>query len=122
MGNLMYGDDVCLLYHISWQVLSPLLLNMFMQKSLVDILMNLSDEHGYNLETVNVNQDTVDLVLGAKAILAPYDIVRTLKSSSSLLLIRQFDELRKYYHNNGRLWQPFCRIYTVSGERKDSDE
>lgn len=83
------------------------------EQSLKNILVNICNEYKYEILELEVMSDHIHIFLSAKPTVAPSDIVRTLKSISTIELFKEYPKLKKFYARCGSLWSKGYFVSTI---------
>ena len=83
------------------------------EKSLKDILINVGNKYDYEIIQIEVIPDHIHLFVGTKPTVAPIDIVRILKSITSIELFKKYPKLKSFYGRCGSLWSVGKFISTI---------
>ena len=67
-------------------------------------------QHGSNF--LEVHEDFIHITLSVDPFVAPADVMRTLKSISTVHLMQQVPEIRSYYGRRGSFWKKGYLIST----------
>lgn len=86
---------------------------------LKQILEDISKKYDYEIFEIETMPDHIHIFIGIKPTVAPTDVVRTLKSISSIELFKKFPKLKQFYSKCGSLWS---KGYFVSTIGKVSEE
>jgi len=81
--------------------------------SLKKILQDITGRYDYEIIQMEVTPDHVHLFIGAKPTVAPIDIVRTLKSITTIELFKEYPKLKSFYGRRGSLWSVGKFISTI---------
>ena len=99
-------------YHIIWCPrfrFSVLTGNV--EDELKKILQKICDDYGYHIKTLEIMPDHIHIFVDVSQTVAPCDVVRTLKSISTIELFKVFPQLKQFYARCGVLWS---RGYFIS--------
>ena len=80
---------------------------------LKDIIKNISKEYKYEIKALEVMPDHIHLFVATKPTVAPTDVVRTIKSITTVKLFKEFPELKNFYSRVGSLWSKGYFVSTV---------
>jgi len=81
--------------------------------ALREIFDEIAERYDYEIIAAEVMEDHVHLFIGAKPTVAPMDIVRTMKSISTIELFKRFPSLKRFYSRAGSLWSGGKFVSTV---------
>lgn len=101
-------------YHIIWcpkfrfEVLTG-----DVENALKNIIKNISKEYKYEIKALEVMPDHIHLFVATKPTVAPTDVVRTIKSITTVKLFKEFPELKNFYSRVGSLWSKGYFVSTV---------
>lgn len=101
-------------YHLVWcvkyrhKVLTPMI-----EKRLLDIIREVSNEYGFSIIEVNADLDHIHLMVDCKPQHYIPDMVKVLKGISARLILKEFPELKAKLWD-GHLWNPSYFVATVS--------
>lgn len=101
-------------YHIIWcpkfrfEVLTG-----DVENALKNIITNISKEYKYEIKALEVMPDHIHLFVATKPTVAPTDVVRTIKSITTVKLFKEFPELKNFYSRVGSLWSKGYFVSTV---------
>ena len=76
-------------------------------------LQKICDDYGYKIKALEVMPDHIHIFVDVPQMVAPCDVVRTLKSISAIEMIKSFPELKQFYARCGVLWSRGYFISTV---------
>ena len=99
-------------YHIIWCPrfrFSVLTGNV--EDELKKILQKICDDYGYHIKALEIMPDHIHIFVDVSQTVAPCDVVRTLKSISTIELFKVFPQLKQFYARCGVLWS---RGYFIS--------
>src|SRR5690625_1469426 len=109
-GHAKYLDQ----YHIIWCPKFRFdVLKADVAKDLEGILDVISKEYMYEIKAIEVMPDHIHLFVSTKQTVAPVDIVRTLKSISTIELFKKYPRLKSFYSKAGSLWSQEYFVSTV---------
>lgn len=101
-------------YHIIW---CPKFRFSVLQNGVDDtlkgILINICKQYRYEIKELEVMPDHIHLFVDCSQTVAPCDIVRTLKSISTIEMLRVYPQLKQFYARCGVLWSRGYFISTV---------
>ena len=101
-------------YHIIWcPKFRFSVLKGDVEDRLKQILQKICDDYGYKIKALEVMPDHIHIFVDAPQMVAPCDVVRTLKSISAIEMIKSFPELKQFYARRGVLWSRGYFISTV---------
>src|SRR6056297_2501020 len=83
------------------------------EQSLKNILADICNKYRYEILELEVMPDYIHVFLSAKPTVAPTDIVRTLKSISTIKLFKKYPKLKKFYAHCGSLWSKGYFVSTI---------
>ncbi len=83
------------------------------KETLKSILETVCNKYDLKILKLDIETDYIGIILSAQPTFAPIDIVRILKSVTTVQLISEFSSLRKVYSLNGSLWQENYYINTI---------
>ena len=86
---------------------------------LKNILVGICSKYQYEIRALEVMPDHIHIFVATKPTVAPTDVVRTLKSISTIELFKCFPALKKFYGRCGSLWS---KGYFVSSVGNVSEE
>jgi putative transposase len=90
------------------------------EESLKRILAEICTKYEYEILELEVMPDHLHIFVSAKPTIAPTDIVRTLKSISSIELFKEFPALKKFYSRCGSLWGKGYFVSTIGKVSADT--
>lgn len=106
--------DCCLQYHITFYVKDEFdIKGEGIEELMLEILQNISRENKYEIEDIEISSKYVSFLVEANPTVAPIDIVRTIKSFSTIELLRRDSSLKKFYSVNGSFWKEGYRVATA---------
>ena len=73
--------------------------------ALKDILFSICSRYRYEVHSLEVSNDFIHIFLSADPSVAPADVIRTLKSVSTVQLFQRFPDMRTFYSRRGSLWK-----------------
>lgn len=101
-------------YHIIWRPKFRFsVLKSDVEDRLKQILQKICDDYGYKIKALEVMPDHIHIFVDVPQMVAPCDVVRTLKSISAIEMIKSFPELKQFYARCGVLWSRGYFISTV---------
>ncbi len=101
-------------YHIIWRPKFRFsVLKSDTEETLKQILQKICDDYGYKIKALEVMPDHIHIFVDVPQMVAPCDVVRTLKSISAIEMIKSFPELKQFYARCGVLWSRGYFISTV---------
>ena len=101
-------------YHIVWcPKFRYSVLGVQEGEKLKNILQGICGRYSYGIKAMEVMPDHIHLFIDAPQTVAPCDIVRTLKSVSTIEMFQAFPKLKKFYARCGSLWQTGYFISTI---------
>lgn len=101
-------------YHIVWcPEFRFSVLENGVDQSLKKIITDICAQYHYHIKALEVMPDHIHIFLDAPQTVAPCDIVRTLKSRSTILLFAEYPKLKRFYATAGVLWSPGYFISTI---------
>ena len=101
-------------YHIIWcPKFRFSVLKSDTEETLKQILQKICDDYGYKIKALEVMPDHIHIFVDVPQMVAPCDVVRTLKSISAIEMIKSFPELKQFYARCGVLWSRGYFISTV---------
>ena len=101
-------------YHIIWcPKFRFSVLKGDVEDRLKQILQKICDDYGYKIKALEVMSDHIHIYVDVPQMVAPCDVVRTLKSISAIEMIKSFPELKQFYARCGVLWSRGYFISTV---------
>ena len=101
-------------YHIIWcPKFRFSVLKGDVEDRLKQILQKICDDYGYKIKALEVMPDHIHIFVDVPQMVAPCDVVRTLKSISAIEMIKSFPELKQFYARCGVLWSRGYFISTV---------
>ena len=101
-------------YHIIWcPKFRYDVLDAHRQGRLKSILTDICRQYRYQVKAMEVMPDHIHLFVDCPQTAAPCDIARTLKSLSAVRLLKEDEELRKFYRKCGVLWRRGYFISTI---------
>lgn len=107
-------------YHIVWcPKFRYSVLQNGVEDTLKQILYDICDRYGYSIKALEVMPDHIHILVDCPHIVAPCDIVRTLKSISAIELFKAYPKLKHFYAKCGKLWSNGYVISTV-GHRSET--
>jgi len=83
------------------------------ENALKNIIKNNSKEYKYEIKALEVMPDHIHLFVATKPTVAPTDVVRTIKSITTVKLFKEFPELKNFYSRVGSLWSKGYFVSTV---------
>lgn len=99
-------------YHIIWYPKFRFsILQGNVDATLKQILQKICDDYDYKIKALEVMSDHIHIFVDVSQTVAPYDVVRTLKSISTIELFKIYPKLKQFYAKCGVLWS---RGYFVS--------
>ena len=99
-------------YHIIWcPKFRFSVLKGDVEDRLKQILQKICDDYGYKIKALEVMPDHIHIFVDVPQMVAPCDVVRTLKSISTIEMFKSFPELKLFYARCGVLWS---RGYFIS--------
>lgn len=106
-------------YHIAWcpRFKYPALKGN-VQAALQQILENICTKYNYNIKTLEVMPEHIQIFVDVPQTVAPCDVVRTLKSLSAIEMFKAFPVLKTFYAKYGVLWSQKYFIATVGESTK----
>lgn len=90
------------------------------EEALKRILAEICAKYEYEILELEVMPDHLHIFVSAKPTIAPTDIVRTLKSISSIELFKEFPALKKFYSRCGSLWGKGYFVSTIDKVSADT--
>jgi|APHig6443717497_1056834.scaffolds.fasta_scaffold29475_3 putative transposase len=108
-------------YHIIW--CSKFRFNVIkddIEIELKNILYEISKKYDYQILEIETMSEHIHLFIGVKPTVAPTDIVRTLKSLSTIELFKKFPKLKKFYSNCGSLWSKGYFVSTIGNVSEET--
>lgn len=90
------------------------------EEALKRILAEICAKYEYEILELEVMPDHLHIFVSAKPTIAPTDIVRTLKSISSIELFKEFPALKKFYSRCGSLWVKGYFVSTIGKVSADT--
>lgn len=110
----------CLEYYIEFYIKKELdLQGRCLEESLIEILKLISQNNNYDIREIKISSNCINFVVSVSPTTAPIDIIRTIKSFSTIELLRRHDGLKKVYGRNGSFWQKECYISTIDCKSKN---
>ena len=101
-------------YHIIWcPKFRFSVLKGDVEDRLKQILQKICDDYGYKIKALEVMPDHIHIFVDVPQMVAPCDVVRTLKSISTIEMFKSFPELKQFYARCGFLWSRGYFISTV---------
>lgn len=88
-------------YHIVW---CPVFEIREEKDLLTQSLLKICDQYHYQIRALKINSDYIHLFVDAPPTVAPYDIMKMLRSISVVELLKEFPELKRFYMEHGTLW------------------
>jgi putative transposase len=95
-------------------------LNVDIENSLKDIIIEISNTYGYEIITMEIMPDHIHMFIGAKPTVAPIDIIRTIKSITTIKLFEKFPDLKQFYSRCGSLWSVGKFISTIGNVSEET--
>lgn len=83
------------------------------EEALKKILAEICTRYEYEILELEVMADHIHIFISAKPTIAPTDIVRTLKSITTIQLFKEFPALKKFYSRCGSLWSKGYFVSTI---------
>ena len=80
---------------------------------LKQILQKICDDYNYYVKALEVMPDHIHIFVDVPQTVAPYDVVRTLKSISAIELFKVYPKLKQFYVRCGVLWSRGYFVSTV---------
>ena len=99
-------------YHVIWcPKFKFSVLKGDVEDRLKQILQKICDDYGYKIKALEVMSDHIHIFVDVPQMVAPCDVVRTLKRISTIEMFKSFPELKRFYARCGVLWS---RGYFIS--------
>lgn len=73
--------------------------------ALKDILVSICTKYRYEIHSLEMSNDFIHVFVSVDPSAAPADVIRTLKSVSTVQLFQQFPHLRTFYSRQGSFWK-----------------
>lgn len=83
------------------------------KSSLGEIYKDIAKRNGYEIIKIDFFENQISLIISAQVTTAPIDIVRSIKSFSTIELLDRHPRLKKIYATNGSFWEGGYKISTV---------
>lgn len=120
--NKNFQEEIrcCLEYYIEFYIKNEVdLQSRSLEESLIEILKLIAQKNNYEIREIKIVSNCVNFVVSVSPTTAPIDIVRTMKSFSTIELLKRHDGLKKVYGRNGSFWEKECYISTRDCKRKN---
>lgn len=92
-------------YHLIWcPKFQHNILTEEVETDLKGIFYRISDKYGYEIEKLEIKDEYIHLLVSTQPTVAATDVVRTLKSFSTVELFKSNEKWKKFYGRYGSLW------------------